>query len=139
MVEAGTTSHLCALSIQQNSSELAIMKREYFDRLKRMEAEYQTQERKAVELLELRRRAEIMQMEQEKNKHINTIIRNHEEAFEKTRQYHNEVCFAISLIVESGCVFGTLTQTFLFAYCKQTLSHTNTHTLSLCLCFFLSV
>ena len=76
---------------KQNSSELAIMKREYFDRLKRMEAEYQTQERKAVELLELRRRAEIMQMEQEKNKHINTIIRNHEEAFEKTRQYHNEV------------------------------------------------
>ena len=41
--------------------------------------------------LELRMKVEIHEVEERKNEHINSLMKNHEEAFKEMKEYYNDI------------------------------------------------
>merc|ERR1719281_1828294 len=66
--------------------------REDFDHNHReLQREYEKQVQDLVSDLELRRAVEIHEIEERKNQHINELLTNHQEAFERIKSYYNDI------------------------------------------------
>merc|ERR1712078_220613 len=57
----------------------------------KLEEEYEKQVQDLVSDLELRRAVEIHEIEERKNQHINDLLTNHQEAFERIKSYYNDI------------------------------------------------
>jgi len=66
--------------------------REDFDHNHReLQREYEKQVEDLIADLELRRAVEIHEIEERKNQHINDLLTNHQEAFERIKSYYNDI------------------------------------------------
>jgi hypothetical protein len=66
--------------------------REDFDaNHQKLQEEYEKQVEDLISDLELRRAVEIHEIEERKNQHINDLLTNHQEAFERIKSYYNDI------------------------------------------------
>jgi T-lymphocyte triggering factor len=63
----------------------------YENQLKEAQRKYDTKMLLLKDELELRRRAEIHEIEEKKNEHINELIRKHDDAFTEMKSYYNQI------------------------------------------------
>merc|ERR1719331_3223209 len=57
----------------------------------KLQREYEKQVEDLIADLELRRAVEIHEIEERKNQHINDLLTNHQEAFERIKSYYNDI------------------------------------------------
>merc|ERR1719383_20020 len=78
--------------MSQNFEKNLIKLREHFEENhKKLEMQYDDQVEHLKVDLELRRKVEIHEIEERKNRHINELLVNHQQAFDEIKAYYNEI------------------------------------------------
>ena len=88
------------------------MAAEFDRRCTEMEKKHQTRMKQLKSDLDLRRKAELHELEQRKNTHMQTLIKNHERAFAEIRHYYNDVMRNNMNLINSLKVSGRLFKVF---------------------------
>ncbi|ESL08653.1 T-lymphocyte triggering factor [Trypanosoma rangeli SC58] len=92
--EAAAESHEMKIDEQRDSHNymLAVTKKQKHEKyLARQQAVYEAKLKALQDELELRRRAEIHEIEERKNDHINALIKQHETKFHEMKDYYNQI------------------------------------------------
>ncbi|PWV14008.1 putative T-lymphocyte triggering factor [Trypanosoma cruzi] len=92
--EAAMESHEMRIEDQRDSQNymLTVTKKQKHEKdLARQTALYEAKLKTLRDELELRRRAEIHEIEERKNEHINALIKQHEAKFQEMKEYYNHI------------------------------------------------
>jgi len=76
---------------ESNERTIYRMREQFEENNRQLEKQYQKQVEELKTDLELRRAVEIHEIEERKNQHINDLLTNHQEAFERIKSYYNDI------------------------------------------------
>eukprot|EP01006_Ploeotia_vitrea_P036290 TRINITY_DN66002_c7_g6_i2.p1 TRINITY_DN66002_c7_g6~~TRINITY_DN66002_c7_g6_i2.p1 ORF type:complete len:297 (+),score=165.19 TRINITY_DN66002_c7_g6_i2:24-914(+) len=76
---------------ESERKEMEKLREQFEDSHKDLEAKYEKRLQELRDDLELRRKLEVHEISERKNKHINELMVNHEKAFEEMRNYYNSL------------------------------------------------
>ncbi|MCI4379506.1 hypothetical protein PGIGA_G00229170 [Pangasianodon gigas] len=74
-----------------HDKEITKLRSEFEEKVREIEAKYEKKMQKQRQEQDLRRKTEIHEIEQRKNIHINTLIKNHEKAFSDIKNYYSDI------------------------------------------------
>ena len=93
-LQSAVQAHEAAVSDSRDSHKymISVTKKQNHEReMNRLQAQYETKLSLLRNELELRRRAEIHEIEERKNEHINALIKLHERKFSEMKSYYNQI------------------------------------------------
>ncbi|KEG12752.1 T-lymphocyte triggering factor [Trypanosoma grayi] len=93
-IEEAAGNHEMRIEEQRDSHHymVAVTKKQSHEKdIARQQAMYDAKLKSLRDELELRRRAEIHEVEERKNEHINALIRQHETKFQEMKTYYNQI------------------------------------------------
>lgn len=77
--------------LQAHDEEITNLRAAFEQRAMEIEQKYERKMRALRDELDLRRKTELHEVEERKNAQINTLMRNHEKAFNDIKNYYNDI------------------------------------------------
>ena len=77
--------------MQTHGEFVSTLTAEHEQNAREIEAKYQAKLRSLQAQNDLRRKTELHELEERKNKQVHTLVRNHEKAFSDIKKYYNDI------------------------------------------------
>ncbi|XP_066998435.2 dynein regulatory complex subunit 4 [Anabrus simplex] len=85
----------------RHSEDINKVHEKYELRFQELEAKYEREQKELREQLEFSHRVELKEVEERKNNHINTLMKNHDKVFNETKVYYNDITLANLTLINS--------------------------------------